>query len=586
MSTAEKRLVVLSLFLRTFLVGLDIVGLGLLGISVSLASGSVIAPGSLTANIIDALAGLGGHNFYAVIAGASVLFFLAKGAAAMVLNFQISKRLARHQAQRASATLDRIVNSNLELIDRWSPVEIAHGLGGAMDDAFGRLITATTIAYGEAILIAGVSSFLIYTSPILFLFMAMFFTLVGMVLFVATNLKTRRLSSIVSETTVESANTVIEALANFKQIFTLGVVDAIVSSFLRTRTKMAESQERLTTYSSLPRYIIEMAMMCGVGLLLLERTSSLSQSIPASVVAMFIGGALRMAASLLPLQGAYAMILHATSSAKISLDILRTVSSVPPPASEQTGSETTESLQLKLEFRNVSYKYPNSERLALESIDLSVVPGDFLAIVGPSGAGKSTLADLALGLRAPTSGQVLIAGIDAHTFVSNNPGRVAYVPQRTNLISGTVVDNVALGVPKSQVDLYEVRQALEKVQLLNVIEQLPDGLHSEMGKAGNSLSGGQIQRIGLARALYRKPSLLVLDEATSALDDATEIAVQQAINAIGPSTALIVIAHKLSTLSMASKGLRIEGGRAERFNPSTEFRNRTDIGGFDFSSPS
>jgi len=560
MSNAEKRLIWGSLFVRTVLVGLDIVGLGLLGISVSLASGSTFTKGTVTAKVIDLLSFIGGHNFYAIVAGVSVLFFLAKGAASLLLNFFIAAKLARFQAQRASKTLNKIIQSDLEPIENWSPVEIAHGLGGAMDDAFGRLITAVTNAYGEVVLIIGVSTFLIYTSPLLFMFLAIFFALVGAVLFLTTTKNTRRLSAEISRTTVASSTSVVETLSNYRQIFTLGVSSSITESFLETRLRMANSQEKLTTYSNMPRYIVEMAMMAGVGLLLVERTTPLSQSIPASVIAMFIGGALRVAASLLPLQGAYAMITHATSSAKISLELLKTFKTdknSPTPASFLTSED------LSLEFASVSYRYPQSENFAISDVSFTLKNGDFLAVIGPSGAGKSTLADLAIGLRCPSAGEVLIGGVGAHDFVLGHPGEVAYVPQRTNLVSGTVAQNVALGSPGSKLNREKIWDALEKVQLKDLVSGLPNGIDTDLGKTGSSLSGGQIQRIGLARALYTQPKIMILDEATSALDDATEQAVQNAVNDLTGKTILIVIAHRLSTLKRANKILSIRNGSPE-----------------------
>jgi len=171
--------------------------------------------------------------------------------------------------------------------------------------------------------------------------------------------------------------------------------------------------------------------------------------------------------------------------------------------------------------------------------------------VGPSGAGKTTLVDLLLGLHNPDTGSVAIDGIDPRVLREESPGLLSYVPQRPGLVSGSIAQNVALGVPSPEIDEVAVLQALEKAQLGELITTIPGGIHASLGSHADSLSGGQIQRLGLARALYTNPRLIILDEATSALDAATEASIAHAIQSLGSATTVIVIAHRLSTIQHA-----------------------------------
>jgi ATP-binding cassette subfamily C protein len=137
---------------------------------------------------------------------------------------------------------------------------------------------------------------------------------------------------------------------------------------------------------------------------------------------------------------------------------------------------------------------------------------------------------------------------------------MAYVPQRPGLVSGTLVENIALGLPKDAIDYDRVASALQKARLEEFVSELPDGVHTRLGKNVDSLSGGQVQRLGLARALYTNPKLIVLDEATSALDAEAEASISENIRNIGDDTTVIVIAHRLSTVQRADVVHVIDNG--------------------------
>jgi ABC-type bacteriocin/lantibiotic exporter with double-glycine peptidase domain len=142
--------------------------------------------------------------------------------------------------------------------------------------------------------------------------------------------------------------------------------------------------------------------------------------------------------------------------------------------------------------------------------------------VGKSGAGKSTLVDLLLGLLVPQEGNVLLNGVAPHIALELWRDKIAYVPQETKILSKTILENIVIGIPESEVDLDAVWLALEQVQLNDFVKNLPSGLSTQIGESGLKLSGGQRQRLGLTRAFYLNPQLLILDEATSALDPETE----------------------------------------------------------------
>jgi ATP-binding cassette subfamily C protein len=216
---------------------------------------------------------------------------------------------------------------------------------------------------------------------------------------------------------------------------------------------------------------------------------------------------------------------------------------------------------LDVVVKDVEFSYAGNVEATLRDIDLSIGGGQHVAIIGPSGAGKTTLVDLLLGLVIPDSGVVTIGGVEPTQLRMAFPGLISYVPQKPGLVSGTIAENIALGVPTDQIDLARVQEAVDAAYLGEFVESLPEGVNTSVGKQADALSGGQIQRLGLARALYTRPRLLILDEATSALDAGSEAFVSASLAKLDKDVTVLVIAHRLSTVQHSDAVHVVENGR-------------------------
>ena len=214
----------------------------------------------------------------------------------------------------------------------------------------------------------------------------------------------------------------------------------------------------------------------------------------------------------------------------------------------------------RLEIANVGFSYPGEARTVLDGISLAVPKGACIALVGPSGGGKTTVADLLTGLLRPTSGQVLVDGIDLNELepVAWRHG-VGLVMQEPLILHATIAENVALG--DEHIDRDRVRHALDIAHAWEFVSLLPHGIDTVVAEKGARLSGGQRQRLSIARALYHQPRLLILDEATSALDGESEAKVQEAIDHMKGSITMLIVAHRLKTVRIADVIVVLGAGR-------------------------
>jgi ABC-type multidrug transport system fused ATPase/permease subunit len=220
-----------------------------------------------------------------------------------------------------------------------------------------------------------------------------------------------------------------------------------------------------------------------------------------------------------------------------------------------------EFVPVKVEISELDFKYPDGEGNVLSDISLRIEPGSFVALAGSSGSGKTTLADIIIGIYSGNSGTVTFNGVPNREWVKANPGGVGYVPQAPYILGGDFITNIALGVPEDEVDIKRVEEVIAQAQLADLVRALPDGLQTDLSNFGSRLSGGEKQRLALARALYNNPSLLIIDEGTSALDGRTEFEVTRAILGLRSSLTIIVIAHRLASIKEADQIFLMDKGR-------------------------
>ena len=212
----------------------------------------------------------------------------------------------------------------------------------------------------------------------------------------------------------------------------------------------------------------------------------------------------------------------------------------------------------EIDFRNVCFRYNDKSENSIKNINIKIKRGEFIGIMGESGSGKSTLLSLLLGFLKPSQGSILIDGTEIRDLYYWN--LVGYVPQDVKLIDDTIENNIKLGLEIEDKNNTALNEAIEKSQLKKFINELPEGVQTNVGENGSKISGGQRQRIGLARALYRKPQLLILDEATNSLDQATESDVVNTLLALNGSITIVMITHNQSIAQYMNRCFQVDNG--------------------------
>ncbi|MFK7829087.1 MAG: ABC transporter ATP-binding protein [Congregibacter sp.] len=341
-----------------------------------------------------------------------------------------------------------------------------------------------------------------------------------------------------------------EAFAGAKEIRLLGRESEYLERFREPSHRIARHQANATLLKGLPQYAMEAIAFGGVllvALLLMGDEAGIASALP--LIGLYGLAGKQLIPAVNKIFSCFADIKYNMASVdNVLADLGNRAGSRPLPNLD----DVIEPLEPKafIDVRDLSYSYPNTDKTALSGLNLRVPARSTVGLVGSSGAGKSTLMDLLLGLLDPTGGGIWVdeQRLDPDC-VPRWQATIGYVPQHIFLADQNVAANIALGVAAEEIDHDAVVSAARLANLHYFVTQdLPEGYDTYIGERGVRLSGGQRQRIGIARALYRNPSVLVFDEATSALDNATERSVMEAIHNLAGEKTIFLVAHRLSTV--------------------------------------
>lgn len=509
-----------------------------------------------------------------VLALVAALLLVVKSVVTVLISRRVSLFLARCSAElagRLCADFFALPLVRIQKFDsQWSGFALSHGVSGAVVD----VLSNAMVFRVEVALLVVLGAALLFVDPVTTIFAIAYFALV--VWFFSRFLSgwSRRAGKTLADTDVAAISSVHDAIATYREVTVSHRRAHYVEKFADLRRAGAGAYADQQFIGLLPRYGMEVALVVGAGLLVGVLLTSQSAEAAAGSLALFLTAATRVMPSLLRLNGAritlHGLRARAEYAYVISQYVLdygqrgavdATEGDDVSPISGPDDSHAIEMPVLDLMLRDVSVAYPDAPGKAVDRVSFSLPAGASLALVGPSGAGKTTLVDAILGIVELTDGVVRVAGEAPGGFVANHPGLLAYVPQAVALVSGTVRENVALGIDPQYIEDAQVWHSLERANLASFLSESRDGLDTAIGERGVKLSGGQRQRLGIARAMYSTPRFLVMDEATSALDAETEDAITQMLNGLGRDVTTVTVAHRLATIRRADLVLYMEDGK-------------------------
>jgi len=348
-----------------------------------------------------------------------------------------------------------------------------------------------------------------------------------------------------------------------------GVSGLWIDKFTTGRSQWSSSSAVIYTLNSLPRYVIETSLILGIFAFLAGIVVFSDLPSQAVTIGVFMAGGLRLVASLLPLQAAINSMIDGANRGQPALDRLKVIAS-RDQAALNDNVEVTRGKPLSLKLSKVTFGFAK-DLPVIQDISFDIEPGTKVAIVGPSGAGKTTCFEIATGFRLPNSGTALIDGQDPRLLLEYGQGAIGIVPQRPHLISGSLAENVSLA-SSSQTDLEKAAECLKLAGLQAYSN--PGALEMNVEPDAGQLSGGEIQRLGIARALYRDPGILFLDEATSALDAETEAQISKVLDSLRGKMTVVLIAHRLSTVMNSDKIIYLDKGRVVAEGTFSELQSK------------
>ena len=572
----DRRTLLLVIGAQAVIAVMDLVGVLLLGLVVALATSAVTKSSMPIGGAITKVMGLPPSPSalqVAALAAISGSLLILKSLIGLYLTRRTFRFLANRQADLSGQLAEQLLSRPLLDVQARSSQESSYALTNGMSAVTMGLVGQSVVVVSELLVLVALIGGLFFVDRTVTTFTIVFFALVAYVLQRLLGTWAQRLGLEQSTLDVDSVASIQHAIRAYREVTILGRRRLFIDRFRDLRRRAAHVIADTFVLYQISKYVYEIALVVGAAVLVIGAATTHDLVSAITVVAIFLAASTRIFPSLLRMQSALVNMRNSIGQAQPTFAL---IDALEIPVS-QTGALDIESKGLatfyegvrqghlgfvgNVTVRHASLTYPLASRPALRDVSLEVPPGTSTAIVGATGSGKSTLVDVILGVLDIDSGEVLVADATPGLAVGRWPGAIAYVPQDVAVLSGTVRENVALGLPTEAIDDGLVSEALERAHLADFLRDSREGLETVVGENGVRLSGGQRQRLGIARALYSRPRLIVLDEATSALDAETESLVTNTLESLAGEVTLIVVAHRLATVRKCNQVLYLDEGR-------------------------
>lgn len=507
------------------------------------------------------------RSFIYILLFALVFMYIFKATYLIWLTYVQSKFVNRNRCRCTTNLLSQYLHKPYEYYLFAETSTIVRTIYGDMDNIFNLLLQCMGLT-AELVVCFCLGTFL------LFLDFKMMIVVVGLLLattiFITKVIKPR-LKYVGEQSRYAQAGLykwILQSAAGIKEVKVQNKEDYFTGQYRNSAADYAYYQVRNNVYTNLPRLLIESIAIVGVLLYVAGSMAAgvnLASLLP--LISAFALAAMRLLPSVNRVNTYIANIAYYESALNYIYDNVN--------AEEMGRQEELDAYRLanpntipitlekEIKLENITFAYPNTERKIFDKANMTIPVGKSIGVVGPSGSGKTTIVDVLLGLLKLQEGT--ITSDDRNIFDNYEAwlAHVGYIPQTIYMLDDTVRNNIAFGVKEEDIDDARIWEVLEQAQMKQFVEELPEGLDARIGERGIRISGGQRQRLGIARALYHDPELLVFDEATSALDNDTETAIMEAIDMLHGQKTMVIIAHRLRTIENCDMIYEVKDGKIE-----------------------
>lgn len=554
--TVKRKLVLLVL--GSLLVsGLEVIGLLLIVPLVQLISSTQDSTGFL--KVLEEFFGSPSRSrLTLIIAGMVMGAFIIKALFVTTFRWWATGVVCNEEARTASDLLHIYMHAPYWLhLDR-NTAEFVRTMGESVSQTYSAFIMGWVTVVSETIVAIGISTVLVVVQPLAAASIAVYFAIAGLLYMKLTARRSSATGRILNEDAIIAYKTANQALGSIKEVKIRNSQSHFVDQYRQSRETAAKAKRVASFLNEFPKYLLEVVFMVGVGIISMIVVSRSTSKDVLGLLALFIAAGFRLLPSIVRLMSANTSIRIGRRGFDI---VVADLQAFPHGGSEReqfdpTPLPFTESLLID----DVTFSYRSTTVPVLRGVTFEVRNGESLGVVGLSGAGKSTLVDLILGLHIPDSGAIRVDGRDISENLPGWQTQIGLVPQDVYLLDDSIANNIAFGIPTEEIDAVRLHRAVDLAQLNAFVDNLPNGLDSVIGERGMRISGGQRQRLGIARSLYLSPSLLILDEATSSLDGETESRISETIQDLHGKLTMIVIAHRLSTITKCDRILFLADG--------------------------
>lgn len=556
LSASDRRKIVAVAILQICLGALDLLGvlvIGLLG-ALSVTGVQSTQPGSSVNSVLQLLhISEASFQTQAAILGASAVVLLV---GRTLLSIFFTRRIlfffSRRGAKISANLISRLLSQSLLTIQTRTTQDTLYSVTRGVEYITLQVLATSVVLVADIslLLVMGVGLFVV--DPITAAGTFLVFSVIGFFLYRLMHVRAGALGAKSSQLNIRSNEKIVEVFSSYRESVVRNRRDYYAREIGRLRFDLADTSAETYFMPFVSKYVIETTVVLGALLIGAAQFVLQDATHAVATLAIFLAAGTRIAPAVLRVQQGSIQIRGSLGAASPTLDLIDALGNAPLVENvDDTVDVLHAGFTANIEIAGATFTYPGKSTPAIADVTLTIPAGSSVAFVGPSGAGKTTIVDVLLGVLNPDMGSVVVSGLPPLAAVARWPGAVSYVPQDVVISNGTIRENVALGYPAEVASDELVMSALKVANLDEFVAGLPHGVDTPVGERGTKISGGQRQRLGIARAMFTRPHLLVLDEATSSLDGKTEASISAAIHGLKGSTTVVMIAHRLSTVRNA-----------------------------------